>query len=74
MFQWENLLYICNTLSYFTILAADLKRAVRKNMHWLVQNMSPMDHLDYLFSYEALNREDYENIYAERTESSKVNI
>ena len=52
----------------------ELKKAVRKNMHWLVQNLEPMDHLDYLFSFEALNREEYELVRKQLTAAEKVNI
>ena len=52
--------------------AATLRRAVKRNMHWLVQNIEPMDHLDYLFSYDAINREEYEKIRTQLTQSEKV--
>ena len=58
----------------FAFLAMELKKAVRKNMHWLVQNLEPMDHLDYLFSLEALNREDYEIVRKQLTPAEKVYI
>ena len=59
---------------YLFALAFELKRAVRKNMHWLVQNLEPMDHLDFLFSLDALNREEYEIVRKQLTATEKVRI
>ena len=53
--------------------AMELKRSVRRHMHWLVRNIEAMPHVDYLYSQEALNEEDYQNIVAVRTEAGKVN-
>ena len=41
-------------------------------MHWLVENIPAMPHVDFLYSHEALNEEDYQNIIAVRTEAGKV--
>ena len=60
------------THDYLFVLAKELKMAVRRNMHWLVQNLEPMDHLDYLFSLEALNREEYELVRKQLTAAEKV--
>ena len=44
-----------------------IKQLVRRNMQWLVQNINPMVHVDYLYSKLVLNEEDYQNIHIERT-------
>ena len=54
--------------------ATDLKKCIRRHMHWLVRNIEAMPHVDYLYSHEALNEEDYQSIVAERTEEGKVNM
>ena len=41
-------------------------------MHWLVENISPMQHHDYLYAQKALNEEEYQTIYAEKAEATKV--
>ena len=57
---------------YQKLATKTLKDAVRGQMHWLVQNISPMEHLDYLYSQKALNEEEYQTIYAEKAEATKV--
>ena len=50
----------------------ELKKSVRRNMHWLVENIDPTPHIIYLYSQEALNENDYYKIRSERTEQDKV--
>ena len=67
------LIHNVKPVAYFFSNGAE-KKTVRKNMHWLVQNIEPMDHLDYLFSFEALNREEYELVRKQLTAAEKVSI
>ena len=62
------------SFNIYILIAMELKRSVRLNMHWLVENIPAMPHVDFLYSHEALNEEDYQAIRAERTEAAKVSI
>ena len=54
------------------VSAPDLKRSVRRNMHWLIDNIEAEPHVDYLYSYEAINEEEYQAINSQCNESGKV--